>query len=674
MSEYKVQRVRFVEYEPKAVNCTAFEDSDRERLAVCRSDGSIEIWCTHANKYGWSVDFVVPSRVDRSIDSVTWCQSRLFTAGLEGELTEWDLESLTEKHIADANGGPVWCIAASNDKHFIAAGCEDGSVRIFDVQFGGLEPTKTLDKQEFRVLSLAWSKCDKMIVTGSTDSTIRVYNVNTRHVTARISTDKLRDKSTLIWSMHLTSNMTIISGDSLGQTQFWDAEMGTLIKSFKSHEADVLSVCMSKDEESVYSSGIDSRIAEFKFIKDKTAKEGEWRLTRKLRSVNHDIRTLSLTKGPDECLIAAGIDPRLSKFKVSETESSGKFLSILPDSPPCCFAKNKNILVFHESNKIHVWKLPFLSGLDEQNQIPSKLLELKSPREDYITCSDITANGDIVVFADINGICAYAVSYTEVESVKPGIQIAKIKLPKAALQGTQKIKLFPDGSRILFASSQGIGIVSMCNGDKNVLFFDNCKEIKGPWQLLEIDQEGNYAAVVNCENEICIFCLQKRRLVCKVPNLQCRKLAIKFQPKTNNIMFVCAEKEFHIYDFISNKLDHRCSKINGKKLNKMPTKDSKFINLVFDQEDNSVVFLQSEDGVAKVQIGDEMDDKVTSNKAGQKRKHPEGKASFINSTTKYSSLLYLDINKENSLIIVEHPLDNILNALPPALKVKRFGR
>ena len=667
-----MQRIRFVEYTPKSVTCTAPEDSDRGRLAVCREDGSIEIWCTVPSSFlRWNIDFVIPGRVERSIDSVTWCRSRLFTAGLEGELVEWDLENLAQKNTADACGGPVWCVAGSHDKSFVAAGCEDGSVRLFDIQFGGLELAKTLDRQDFRVLSLAWSKCDTIIVTGSTDSTIRVYDVATRHIVSRISTDKIKEKNTLIWSIYLTSDMTIISGDSLGQTQFWDAKMGTLLNSFKSHEADVLALCVSENEDSVYSSGIDSRVAEFKCETDKDTSGGEWRLTRKLRSVNHDVRALSLTGGKKDCLIVGGIDPRLSVFDISRKSRSAQFLSIFPDSPPCCLAKNKNVLVFHEANKVHVWKLPFLDGKDEESQIPNKLLELKSSRDDYITCADISTNGDILICADINCVFGYALSYNVNESLRPEIQVAKIKFPKGSFQGTQKIKLLPDGSRAVLAASKGIGVINICDKGQNNTSFESTRALKGPWCLLEVDETGSYAAAANFDNEIFVFCLKRGALLCTVPQSSSNILAIKFQPQTNRLVFVGAQKEIHIYDFISEKFDDWTSHANQKELLKnLTTKGARFINIAFDQQDSSIVFLQWENGFVKMKIGAEQ----SLVRAGMKRKHQDKKDSFFNSVTKYSPLLYLDTTKENCIVVVECPLDRILNALPPALKVKRFGR
>ena len=48
MGEFRVHHVRFMEYIPKAVHCMAYNDAT-QRLAVSRSDGSIEIWSIQDN-------------------------------------------------------------------------------------------------------------------------------------------------------------------------------------------------------------------------------------------------------------------------------------------------------------------------------------------------------------------------------------------------------------------------------------------------------------------------------------------------------------------------------------------------------------------------------------------------------------------------------------------------
>ena len=79
-------RVRFIEHQPKAIHCLAFsQDTDHPRLAVSRSDCSIEIWAS-GDGLGYHQELWVPGREDSSIEALVWCQERLFSAGLTGRL------------------------------------------------------------------------------------------------------------------------------------------------------------------------------------------------------------------------------------------------------------------------------------------------------------------------------------------------------------------------------------------------------------------------------------------------------------------------------------------------------------------------------------------------------------------------------------------------------------
>ena len=426
MTEYKVHRVRFVEFIPEAINCLAFEGCDSPRLAVSRQDGTIEIWST-TEKSRWSKDFVIPSRKGRSIESLTWCKSRLFSAGLEGDITEWDLERLVEKQTVDSNGGPVWSLAVNHKGNQIAAGCEDGAVRVFSIESHALEHAFVLDKQESRILSLTWSHCDSTIVTGSTDSTIQVYDVKSKRIISRITTDKIKDKSTVIWCVHLTKDMTIISGDSFGKTQFWDASVGTLLQSFKSHEADVLAICVSENEDTVYSSGIDSRMIEFQLSNIEGSDFGEWRQTKRIRMVDHDIRSIAMSK---DHVIAGGVDPRLIKFSKGMFEHQKiKLISPFTLIPPCSVAPMTNLLLFPSKNIVHLWKLPLLGSEKANENSPVKLLELKSSRSCHITACDISSDGSLLAYADIEGLCAFKISFSS-GAEGPDVNISKVRIPQ----------------------------------------------------------------------------------------------------------------------------------------------------------------------------------------------------------------------------------------------------
>lgn len=55
--------------------------------------------------------------------------------------------------------------------------------------------------------------------------------------------------------MAITDDFVIISGDSRGTTSFWDGKIGTLLEEVNAHKAAVLCLCLSEDQQTVYSAG-----------------------------------------------------------------------------------------------------------------------------------------------------------------------------------------------------------------------------------------------------------------------------------------------------------------------------------------------------------------------------------------------------------------------------------
>lgn len=59
-----------------------------------------------------------------------------------------------------------------------------------------------------------------------------------------------------MWSVVITDDFVVVSGDSRGITTFWDGKLGTVIDQVNAHKADVLCLCLSDDQNTVYSAGI----------------------------------------------------------------------------------------------------------------------------------------------------------------------------------------------------------------------------------------------------------------------------------------------------------------------------------------------------------------------------------------------------------------------------------
>lgn len=163
---------------------------DGKIVAVGREDGDIEL---AVPSEGYRVEARVPGQKDKGLRSLAWVERheeqgrslpqseavRLFGCGLDGTVFEVDLSRLCYKNVRDAYGGSAWSMKAAPSLSLLAVGCEDGSVRLFSTEEGGLEFRKSFPSTGSRVLSLAWAAGKDAIFAGCADSLIHCLDAST---------------------------------------------------------------------------------------------------------------------------------------------------------------------------------------------------------------------------------------------------------------------------------------------------------------------------------------------------------------------------------------------------------------------------------------------------------------------------------------------------------------
>ena len=140
----QTHEVKFIEWNPSAINMMAV-NSTEELLAVARSDSSIEIRNIEDTKLYKFIPAIQDKSVGR-VQAMTWINTQingkskelLLTAGLNGFVTSWDISTLKEIQNCNSFGGPIWCMKPNSDGSLISLGCEDGTVRIFEMIEGEL--------------------------------------------------------------------------------------------------------------------------------------------------------------------------------------------------------------------------------------------------------------------------------------------------------------------------------------------------------------------------------------------------------------------------------------------------------------------------------------------------------------------------------------------------------
>jgi len=432
----------------------------------------------------------------------TQSQRRLFGASRDGTIFEIDFKSKRHVGVIGSGGGAVFCLTSLYGRgssvssssgspitntgisadfcNLIAAGCEDGSVRIFqtlckdksnNLNAPSLELVSTLPSVGNAITSIAWlppppsgrsrsktgasSLEGSVLFAGVADGTIRKFVVSSvlqssrttgsvphamstgmiltasivdsEAITATATTmaengakssssssspssaltglqwkasarltveNQGRRTATKIWALKALDDGTLISGDSMGNIQFWDTTAGTLLQSFEHNRsnADVLDLAVSYDQRKVMASGIDSRVVcielNTQYSPGATATTGtatatpnKWILSTQQRHHTHDVHSLAIvyktdplgchllresskntfgisTSPYEELLCSGGIDTKVSSYSVSNIRNyRPKVAYKYPSNAPVVLSRKLRVMSIMRPDKVDFYQL-----------------------------------------------------------------------------------------------------------------------------------------------------------------------------------------------------------------------------------------------------------------------------------------------------------------------------
>jgi len=667
MSQYKVHRIRFVDYFPKTINAAAYDNDSRiPKLALAREDGSIEIRNPLAD---WLIDYVIPGHDKITVEHLVWCDGRLFSGSSSGDIIEWDLELLQPKYHQDSYGGPVWCLKFSYDKKVLAAGCEDGSIRLFDMSHDSIMYKSCLNKQEHRILCLAWSHDDKFIVTGGFDCTMNMVEVRTGHVVSRMTTNDLKSSNTMVWAMDIFDDLTIVIGDSLGNTQFWDGKTCTLLQSFKSHEADVLTLAVDKKNQVVYSSGIDSKVVQFKLVPQD--EQTKWVITANVRGSKHDTRTLCLCRKPDNNLVSGGIDPRFIVYKMHDFNlpSSNRY-SCLPKRNVC--QVSRNLFSFREQHSVHIWRLGAVKDADnpddKQSSDPKKLFEIKCDRPAHLVSSAMSEDSSYFAYSSI-----LRGQLFELDVSTPGVKKSAVRIPPS----THMCFLRNSRRLVTVGIQKNIHVINVNDGDCKIIRFPENGYAQLPYTFLSVSNNDNYIVVVDSLSQAFLFSLTENEYITSLPRIDGVVTSCTFHPCKNNIFFMTHEKHIYEYNIEEEKFEQWSLELNKSNIVRcvMGSKKDK-ANLVINPSAPDEIFLQVKEVFGKLVCGTAAPPQLeniknTKEKSIQAKRKRAGE--IVKTSSEYNSMMFFDFNSAGDIVVVERPMNPILEKLPAPLKIKKFG-
>ncbi|XP_036297269.1 U3 small nucleolar RNA-associated protein 4 homolog isoform X7 [Pipistrellus kuhlii] len=644
MGEFKVHRVRFFNYVPSGIRCVAYNNQSN-RLAVSRTDGTVEIYNLSANYFQ---EKFFPGHESRATEALCWAKGqRLFSAGLNGEIIEYDLQALDIKYSMDAFGGPIWSMAASPSGSQLLVGCEDGSVKLFQINPDKIQFERNFDRQKSRILSLSWHPSGTHIAAGSIDY-ISVFDIKSGSAVHKMLVDRqymgVSKRKCIIWGVAFLSDGTVISVDSAGKVQFWDSATGTLVKTHLVANADVQSIAVSDQEDSFVVGTAEGTVFHFQLVSvTSNSSEKQWVRTKPFQHHTHDVRTVAhsptalISGGTDTHLV---IRPLMEKVEVKNYDAALRKITF-PHRRLISCSKKRQLLLFQFSHHLDLWRLgsTVATGKHGDTLPLSKdadhLLQLKT----------------------------------------------KVSKMPACLRSAVQIMFSEDSTKLFVASNQGsLHILRLLEGSfKHLHTFQAQSGTVESMCLLAVSPDGNWLAASGTSAGVHVYSVKRLKLHCTVPAYNFPVTALAIAPKTNNLVIAHSDQQIFEYSIPDKQYTEWSRAIQKQGFHHhWLQRDTPITHIGFHPKRPAHILLHDAYMFCIIDKSLPLPNDKTllynplppTNESDVIRRRT---AHAFKISKKYKPLLFMDLLDEGTLVAVERPLDDIIAQLPPPIKKKKFG-
>ncbi|KAG2054105.1 WD40 repeat-like protein [Suillus hirtellus] len=214
----------------------------------------------------------------------------IMSASADSSIRQWKRDGEPVGKPLNSDGGAITSMVVSPDEKMVVCGSIDGRLRVWNIKEGSMigDPWEGHDDE---VMCLDWSRNSLEIASGSEDGTIRRWNPNTgRQIAPPIETSHGWVETV----KYSPKGDKFMSGGK-GPICIWSRD-GKLLIEIKGHDDDVSSLCWSKDGAHIFSASDDHTIRKWRAI------DGQELVV--FRGHTRPVSCLCLT--PDERYIVSG--------------------------------------------------------------------------------------------------------------------------------------------------------------------------------------------------------------------------------------------------------------------------------------------------------------------------------------------------------------------------------
>jgi len=675
-SNTKVHRCRFIDWEPKAISAMSAND-DGSLLALSRNGGAIEIW--HVVKRSFSLAVFVPGQgrddLRHVIVTLCWCEPRLFGGDLEGNLFEVDLIRQERTGETTAFGGAVWCVDANFGGNMIAVGCEDGRVRLFDVLQDGLEYSTVLrSASSGRVLAVKWlpSEANQHILYASgVDGLIRKWNTNSGMVEMEISTDTYGKNYVCLWSLAVLPDFTVFTGDSEGHVNVWDTSegLGSLIASFHEHRADVTTLVTARNNQGIFASGIDSRVAFFQLVKP--SREGDvptWVYSYSHRPHSHDVRGLAIVDG-GRLLASGGNDTQICWYPVASfSESRPSRVSPFRHDGVLHIGDKGNMVLAQHEAKLELWHM----------NTSKKFAEIKFQDRLGIRCSALSENGQFCACADANGIKLFRIGFDaktaqlndlkRLHELEKNVMLASNRNDGAVI--AMDLKTVQNDYHFVCLFQSGLVAVSVFSSsdlkfNKTGFVLEKRKSDVGC--KIALSSNGKWLACATFKGSILIVDVAESEIHCEFTSALLggsNPVCMRFKPdKQADLVIATMDNAIWLYNTREKKLADWTQRYVGRMDPRLLKETDTIAGITFDPADPDSAVVWARGFICKINFA----------KVARGEQNFESGSLNFDLRTKYRTIVGLGYSDAHELVISEADWFSLVKNFAQPLAIKRFG-
>lgn len=238
------------------ISSVAFSQ-DGKRLASASSDGSVRVWDAEAGKE------LVLIRTGHQVNCVAIGpkQDMLASACADGTVVLWDLSNGQELRSFNGHrhlGSSVHAVAFSPDGKYVISGngSPSGTISAIVWEAASGNEKMTLGGFTGMVVSLAYSRDGKKIVSASGDKRLRVWDAHTgKELVTIVQPDNY------YWGVAFSPDgKRLVAANDNRKVTIWDAETGKEVISMRGHAREVTSAAFSPDGKLVASVAYDATL------------------------------------------------------------------------------------------------------------------------------------------------------------------------------------------------------------------------------------------------------------------------------------------------------------------------------------------------------------------------------------------------------------------------------